>query len=92
MNLDDRIKLFLNERTKTTRTAMVKAERGLKIEKSKDTGPELYVDITKFLAIYLNSLDTKNLNVYKIINREKAEQMVTDMVAAHPMPRLCWIS
>lgn len=83
-SLEEKIDIFLTERRKTTRVEMVRAERELKIDKTKDTGPELYVDMVKFLATYLNSLNVKDMVQYKVMNREKAEQLISAMVSAHP--------
>ena len=79
----DRIDLFLTERRKTTKVEMIKAERQLKLAKGKDTGVDLYADFTKFLATYLNSLDNKGLTQYRIINREKAIELVGAVASAH---------
>ena len=84
MDLNKRIDLFLTERRMTTKVEMTKAERELKLAKGKDTGLELYPDFTKFLAIYLNSLKGKELNPYRIINREKAMELVSKVAADHP--------
>jgi hypothetical protein len=79
----DRINLYLTERRKTTKVEMTRRKRELKIAKTKDAGEELYADFTKFLATYLNALDTDELIDYKIMNRVKAEELVTNMASAH---------
>jgi len=84
MELEKRLDLFLTERRMTTKVEMTKAERELKLAKAKDTGVELYPDFTKFLAVYLNSLKGKELNTYRIINREKAAELVRAVSSAHP--------
>jgi hypothetical protein len=83
MNLD-RIDLFLTERRKATKTEVFKAERDLKLAKGKDSGVNLYPDFTKFLATYLNTLENKDLNQYRVMTREKAVTLVTAVASAHP--------
>jgi len=83
-DLTKRLDLFLTERRMTTKVEMTRAERELKIAKGKDTGLDLYPDFTKFLAIYLNSLQGKELNPYRIINREKAMELVSKVASDHP--------
>jgi hypothetical protein len=79
-----RIDMFLTERRMTTKVEMTKAERELKLAKGRDIGVELYADFTKFLAVYLNTLKSKELSPYKIITREKAEELVSAVVSTHP--------
>jgi hypothetical protein len=79
-----RINLFLIERKLTTKVEFIKAERELKIAKGKDAGIDLYPDFTKFLAIYLNGLKSKDLAPYRIINKKNAEELVTQVTSSHP--------
>jgi hypothetical protein len=62
---------------------MVKAKRGLKVAKSKDVGDELYTDFTKFLSKYLNMLDNDELVQYRVMNRDKAEELILNMSSVH---------
>ena len=84
MELKKRLDLFLTERRMTTKVELVRADRELKIAKGKDVGIELYPDFTKFLATYLNSLKGKELNPYRVINRERAMELVGKVASAHP--------
>jgi hypothetical protein len=85
MNLDKKLNLFLTERRKTTRAEMTKATRQLRMDKAKDTGIELYPDFTKFMATYLNSLDSKDLAQYRTISRDKAVQLIQAIASSNEM-------
>lgn len=84
IEITDKIDCFLNERTKTTKVQMVKTRRELKKEKSRDTSVELYDDLVRFLSTYLNTMDTKDLVKYKVMNRKKAIEMVEGMASSTP--------
>ena len=82
--LTEKIDFFLNERRRTTKTEMTRAKRVLKIEKSRDVGLELYDDFLTFLSTYLNTMESKELVKYKIINRKKAEELISAMSSSVP--------
>ncbi len=84
MNLDKRLSRILMERTRETKVQMTRAEREAKLAKGRDMGADLYKDFTKFMADYLNSLKSEDLTQYKIMNRDKAVQLVSNMITAHP--------
>lgn len=84
VSIEQKLNRFLIERKKSTKVEITKGERQLKIDKGRDSGDELYRDFTKFLSLYLNSLENKDLQMLKVINRDKAAALVQSMADIHP--------